>query len=73
MTTIDIAEMPVLEKLQLMEALWNSLCDPAEGSFASPAWHVQALQQAEADVAAGSANFVDWDDAKNQLRGRGQA
>lgn len=73
MTAIDIAEMPVSEKLKLMEALWDSLCVRTDGSFESPAWHEQALKQAEADLAAGTARFVEWADAKEQLRKRGQA
>ncbi len=73
MTAIDIAEMPVSEKLKLMEALWDSLCIRQDGGFESPAWHEQALKAAEGDLAAGTARFVDWADAKEQLRGRGQA
>ncbi len=73
MTAIDIAEMPVAERLKLMEALWDSLSAGADGSFASPIWHEQALRQAEVDLAAGTAHFVEWADAKEQLRGRGPA
>jgi hypothetical protein len=73
MTAIDIAEMPVSEKLKLMEALWDSLCVQKDGGFESPAWHEQALKAAEGDLAAGTAGFVDWVDAKEQLRGHGQA
>ncbi|OHC63801.1 MAG: hypothetical protein A2045_06365 [Rhodocyclales bacterium GWA2_65_20] len=72
MTAIDIAEMPVSEKLKLMEALWDSLCVRKDGGFESPAWHEQALKEAEGDLAAGTARFVDWADAKEQLRGHGQ-
>lgn len=70
MTAIDIAEMPVAEKLKLMEALWDSLSINANGGYESPAWHGNALKQAEGDLAAGTARFVDWADAKEQLRGR---
>lgn len=73
MTAIDIAAMPVAEKLQLMEALWNSLSAPTGAGFASPPWHEQSLQQAENDLATGAARFVDWTEAKEQLRRRGQA
>jgi len=72
MATIDIAGMPVSEKLKLMEALWDSLSASADGDFESPAWHEQALKQAENDLATGTARFIDWADAKEQLRGRGQ-
>jgi len=73
MTAIDIAAMPVTEKLQLMEALWESLSAPTDAGFASPPWHKLALQQAENDLVAGTARFVDWAEAKEQLRRRSQA
>ncbi len=72
MTAIDIAEMPVSEKLKLMEALWDSLSARTDGSLESPAWHEAALRQAEDDVAAGTVRFVDWAEAKEQLRRHGQ-
>jgi len=72
MTAIDIAEMPTVEKLQLMEALWDSLSRQAAANVESPAWHEQALKKAEDELAAGAACFVGWSDAKDQLRGRRQ-
>jgi len=68
MTAIDIAALPVAEKLKLMEALWDSLSARPEGEVESPAWHEAALKQAEDEVAAGTARFVDWADAKEGLR-----
>ncbi|MDP2793447.1 MAG: addiction module protein [Sulfurisoma sp.] len=68
MTAIDIAEMPVSEKLKLMEALWDSLDTLSDGDVASPAWHGLALKQAEDELAEGAARFVDWSQAKNLLR-----
>ena len=73
MTAIDIATLPVTEKLKLMEALWDSLDVRSNGGFESPAWHEQALKQAEGEMAEGAARFVEWVDAREQLRKRGQA
>lgn len=73
MTTVDIAEMPVSEKLKLMEALWDSLDSGTGKNIESPAWHEQALSEAEHAIAAGTARFVDWPEAKELLRKRGQA
>ncbi len=73
MTAIDIAEMPVAEKLKLMEALWDSLSGRTDEGVESPAWHEQALKQAENDLAAGTTRFIDWSDAKEQLRRRDRA
>lgn len=73
MTAVEIAEMPISEKLKLMEALWDSLSTGTGKGFESPTWHEQALTQAEHALAAGTAHFVDWPEAKELLRKRGQA
>lgn len=70
MTTIEIAEMPVAEKLRLMEALWDSLSARTDGGFVSPPWHELALKQAEDDLATGAARFADLAEAKKLLRAR---
>lgn len=55
------------EKLRTIEQLWDELSrDPA--SVESPAWHVDALREAEARVANGEARFLDWEQAKARLR-----
>jgi hypothetical protein len=72
MTTADIAAMPVAEKLKLMEALWDSLSTPTDKNVESPPWHAAALKQAEDELAAGTARFVDWADAKDSLRRNSQ-
>lgn len=72
MTTADIAAMPVAEKLKLMEALWDSLCAPTDKGVESPAWHAAALKQVEDELAAGTARFVDWAEAKDSLRRNSQ-
>jgi hypothetical protein len=68
MTAIDIAALPVAEKLKLMEALWDSLCTPTDKGVESPPWHAAALKQAEDDLAVGAARSVDWAEAKDGLR-----
>jgi len=73
MTALDIAAMPAAEKLKLMEALWDSLCVSSQGELDSPAWHEQALEQAERQLAEGKATMVDWDQAKLLLRASNQA
>lgn len=46
------------EKLRVMEALWRDLSANAAG-LTSPAWHNEALQQAETELSNGSARMVD--------------
>jgi putative addiction module component (TIGR02574 family) len=55
------------EKLRIIEQLWDELSrDP--GSVESPAWHADALREAETRVANGEAKFLDWEQAKARLR-----
>ena len=74
-STIDIDTLPVEQKLRLMEALWDSLLQTpaALDECAQPAWHAQALQRAETALADGSAQFIDWDAAKQALGSRSRA
>ena len=55
------------EKLRMMEALWRDLSADA-GALDSPAWHRDALRQAEAALADGSAGWLDWSYAKEIRR-----
>lgn len=68
MTAIDIAEMPVSEKLKLMEALWDSLDARSNGSVVSPAWHAHVLEERLRGLANGADTTAPWPDAKERLR-----
>ncbi len=68
MTTIDIADMPVAEKLQLMEALWDSLSARASDSVTSPAWHQAELDKRLHRLASGEEAVTPWPEAKERLR-----
>lgn len=54
------------EKLRIIEQLWDEL-SLSPGEFESPAWHADALQDAEQAVASGTAVFLDWNQAKEHL------
>jgi hypothetical protein len=56
------------DKLKLMETLWDDLSANAE-DLAPPDWHGEALDAAQQAHAAGQATFIDWRQAKRQLRG----
>jgi putative addiction module component (TIGR02574 family) len=68
MTAIDIAEMPVSEKLKLMEALWDSLDTRSDGNVASPAWHGQVLEERLRRLASGEETTAPWQEAKERIR-----
>ena len=66
---LPLNEMSVEEKLQTMEALWQSLSvDPA--SVASPAWHEEELADRERKIESGEVKFVEWENAKADIRRR---
>jgi len=69
MTTADIAQMSRQEKLQVMEALWSDLSQPA-GEIESPSWHESVLKETAARVDAGQEQATDWETAKRGLRKR---
>jgi hypothetical protein len=66
-TTPSIEEMTVTQKLQLMEALWQDLTRPPE-HFDPPEWHREVLEERQRAVQNGETEYIDWDDAKKQLR-----
>jgi len=64
---LPLKKMSRAEKLRAMEALWADLSQD-EGRFESPAWHEQALREAERAVKTGKARFSDWEQAKKRIR-----
>jgi putative addiction module component (TIGR02574 family) len=67
--SLPLNEMTVEEKLQTMEALWQSLsADPV--MIESPAWHEEELRERERKIESGEAKFVDWEKAKADIRRR---
>jgi hypothetical protein len=60
--------MSVEEKLQAMEALWEDLSRNAD--LKSPAWHEEVLAERERQLEAGEASFMDWEQAKADIRKR---
>jgi hypothetical protein len=67
MIAIQIDNLTVTEKLQVMESLWDSLCTDAD-NINSPTWHSEVLQQREEMLTNGIDKFIDWSDAKKDIR-----
>lgn len=65
-TAFPIDQLTKIEKLQLIEQLWQDLS--TESEFLSPQWHADILHKTEALVATKQNQFVDWQDAKKQLQ-----
>jgi len=64
---LPLKKMSRDEKLRAMEALWADLSKD-DDRFESPAWHAQALREAERAMKSGKAKFSDWDEAKKRIR-----
>jgi putative addiction module component (TIGR02574 family) len=66
---LPLNEMSVEEKLQAVEALWQSLsAEPA--AVESPAWHEEELRERERKIESGETKFIDWEEAKADIRRR---
>jgi putative addiction module component len=64
---LPLKKMSRDEKLRAMEALWADLSKDKD-QFESPAWHEDALREAERAVKTGKGRFSDWEKAKRRLR-----
>ena len=69
MSIAELRKLPKLEKLKIIEALWEDLASD-DAAVPSPAWHEAELRKTEAEFAAGRAEAVDWNEAKKELRKR---
>ena len=68
MTHADLAALPIAEKIQLMEALWSSLCDDSAAAAAIPAWHGEVLAERALQLDQGGEELAPWNEAKQRIR-----
>jgi len=66
-SVLPLDRMSQNEKLQVMEELWDDLCRTA-GDVVSPAWHESVLRGREERIQAGTAQFTDWSQARQEIR-----
>ena len=64
---LPLDQMTTAEKLRALEQIWEDLCRTPD-QVPSPSWHADVLQDREKRVREGSSQFVDWADAKQQIR-----
>ena len=67
MTQLELAALPLAERLQMMEDLWTSLSMDAG---AVPDWHEDVLKARAQSLDEGTETVSDWADAKTRLRQR---
>jgi putative addiction module component (TIGR02574 family) len=63
MNTIEIKKMSTIERLQAMEALWDSLMDE-ESEIESPQWHRDILEERKRKIENGKAEFISLEELK---------
>ena len=63
----EIHELPLHEKLRMMEALWDGIA-PLEAEMEVPQWHKDLLDEREQLISDGKAKFIDWETAKLQIK-----
>jgi hypothetical protein len=69
MTTIDTAELPIAEKLKLMEKLWVELRAQA-ASGVVPSWHEEVLAERMRRLDSGAEPVSPSAQAKERIRAR---
>ena len=63
MTIIEIKKMSIIERLQAMEEIWDSL-RYEEKEIESPKWHKDILESRRKKIKKGDAEFISLDDLK---------
>ena len=65
-TILELDRMTVAEKLQAIEALWESL-RRNEDNIPMPQWHKDLLDQRAKDLKEGKDEVLDWEVAKKWI------
>ena len=66
MTTDEIKRLPIEEKIQIMEALWDDLRERFERAEIPPGAK-RLLDERRERVRSGQAQILDWDSVKGTL------
>ncbi len=65
--SLPLDQMTTADKLRVIEEVWEDLCrNPT--NVPSPPWHEEILRDREARVESGDAKFIDWSQAKKEIR-----
>jgi putative addiction module component (TIGR02574 family) len=68
-TIAEIKKLPLHEKLQLMEAIWEDLRANADAVL-MPNWQKELLDARRKAVTEGRERVLDWDEVKDFLGGK---
>ncbi|MGM0380810.1 MAG: addiction module protein [bacterium] len=64
---LPLGEMSTEEKMLLLEKIWDNLRE-SEEDFSSPDWHKEVLAERKEAVGRDESKFIDWDEAKENIR-----
>ena len=65
--SLPLDEMTTSEKLRVLEQIWEDLCRTPE-DIPAPSWHADVLRARESRIREGSAQFTNWNEAKDRIR-----
>ncbi|WP_457606373.1 addiction module protein [Nitratifractor sp.] len=68
MSSIELEKMDPLEKLRVMELLWEDLYRHFEDAEI-PEWHQEVLDRREKE-AGDRSDYLDWDEVRKELLAR---
>ncbi|MBI4026990.1 MAG: addiction module protein [Verrucomicrobia bacterium] len=66
MTSAELKELPITEKIQIMEVLWEDLRERFD-RMDLPQAHKDLLDQRRSRVEEGTAKLLDWDAVKSTI------
>jgi hypothetical protein len=69
MSIAEVRQLPLAEKLQIMEAIWEDLRAQAE-NVPVPQWHRDLLDERRKAVVEGREELLDWDVIRDSLPSR---
>lgn len=66
MTTAEIKQMPIRERIILMEEIWETL-NENDTSLESPEWHRDVLEERRQRLETGEAKLITLDELKKRV------
>lgn len=69
LAVFNIENLSVIEKVGLMELLWRDISKEPE-NIEVPEWHLRILEERERALANGETEFIDFEEAVQNIRNR---
>jgi len=67
---LELDSMSTVEKLRLMESIWDSL--RVAPDLVTPDWHREVLAERTQQIESGEVEFSNWDDVRDRLNKLGK-